>query len=210
MTKPTYQYFSQLIETKTPIVPMLSQVRVRKNGIITKELSIVYYNHKRHALSKIYGSDFAQFITDNLFSLERGMSSKILAGIVRSSKPGVIEQWSGDTIEKVNYESFSLYRGILSIVGKNDGLPLIVPQNNGIVGDLVPGIKRILDGKNPTKVREKIKELEDLQYKIVEVVSDNPFKAVPIDADTKKVVLTNDFQGLSDKQMARMESQRRL
>ncbi len=210
MVEPAYQYFKQLIETKTPIVPMLSQVKVRKNGIVTKELSIVYYNHKQHGLSKIYTSDFATYIYDNLLSLERGMSTQILAGIVRDSKPGVIEQWSGDTIEKINYEPFSLYRGLLSIIGNNDGLPVVVPQNAGIIGDIVPGVKRILDGKNPTQVRKIIKQLEELQYKIAEVVSDNPFKAAPIVVDTKKVTVKDSFQGLSDKQIARLESQRRL
>lgn len=210
MLESPYQFFSQLIKTKTPIVPILSQVKVRKNGIVTKELSIVYYNHKQHGLSKIYNSDFATYIYDNLLSLERGMSTQILAGIVRASKPGVIEQWSGDTIEKINYEPFSLYRGLLSIIGNNDGLPLVVSQNEGIVGDIVPGVKRILDGKNPTLVRKKIKQLEELQYKIAEVVGDNHFKAAPSVVDTQKVIVSHSCQGLSDKQIARLESQRRL
>jgi hypothetical protein len=204
-TEPTYQYFDELIETKTPIVPMLSYVRVKKNGTILKELNIIYYNPKEKTLKRIYDTDFASFILERLLSFELGMSSQMLAGIVRSSKPGVVERWSGDTIEKINHESFSLYRGLLSIIGKNDGLPLVVPQNTGIVGDIVPGIKQVLNGKNPTIVRQKIKQFEALQYRIAEIVGDNSFKTVPDIADTSKFTLNKNFQGLNDKQIARLE-----
>lgn len=142
---------------------------------------------------------------DNLLSFERGMSSQTLAGIIRSSKPGVMEQWRGDTIERVNFESFSLYRGLLSIIGKNDGLLLIVPQNSGIVGDIVPGVKQILDGKNPNLIRQKLHQLEALQYKIADIIGDNPFRNVPEIADSKKITMKDNFQDLSDKQIARLE-----
>lgn len=208
--EPTYQYFDQLIETKTPVVPMLSYVRVKKNGTITKQLNIIYYNHKEHALSRIYNNVFASFMFDNLSSFERGMSSQILAGIVRQSKPSVIEKWSGDTIEKTDHEPFSLYRGLLSIIGKNDGLPLVMPQHTGIIGNIIPGIKQILDGKNTTIVRQKIKQLEALQYRIVDIIGDNPLKNAPVIVDTIEVALKDDFQGLSDKQIARLEKLNQL
>ena len=204
-TEPTYQYFDELIETKTPIVPKLSYVRVKKNGTVLKELNIIYYKPEEKALRKIYDTGFAAFILDKLLSFERGMSSQILAGIVRSSKPGVVEPWSGDTIVKINHESFSLYRGLLSIIGKNDGLPLLAPQNTGVVGDIVPGIKQLLNGKNPTIVRQKIKQLESLQYRIAEIIGNNSFKTVPDMADTLKFTLKKNFQGLNDKQIARLE-----
>jgi len=54
--EPTYQYLDQLIETKTPIVPVLSYVRVKKNGTIAEELNIIYYKPKEHALSRIYNN----------------------------------------------------------------------------------------------------------------------------------------------------------
>jgi len=203
--EPTYQYLDQLIETKTPIVPVLSYVRVKKNGTIAEELNIIYYKPKEHALSRIYNNDFAAFMLENLMSFELGMSSQVLAGVVRSSKPGVVEQWSGDTIEKINYESFSLYRGLLSIIGKNDGLPLIVPQNIGVVGNIVPGVKQFLNGKNPTIIRQKIKQLEALQYGIADIIANNPFKTAPVVADTTKCTLNMDYQDLSDKQIARLE-----
>lgn len=203
--EPTYQYLDQLIDTKTPVVPLLSLVKIKKNGTTTKELSIIYYNPKEHALNRIYDNDFASFISDTLSSFERGMSTQILAGIVRSSKPSVIEPWSGDTIEKTNYEPFSLYRGLLSIVGNNDGLPLIVPEYSGIIGNIIPAVKQILDGKNPTIVRRKIKQLEALQYRIVDIVGDNPIKTAPVIADTIDLALNDNFQGLSDKQIARLE-----
>jgi hypothetical protein len=203
--EPTYQYFNQLIESKSPIVPMLSYVKVKKNGVIRKELSIIYYHPKEHALCRIFNNAFAAFMSDNLLSFERGISSQTLAGIVRPSKPGLIEQWSGDTIEKVDYEPFSLYKGLLSIIGKNDGLPLVVRQNAGIVGDIVPGIKLILDGKNTTIVRQKIKQLEALQYRIADIVSHNPIKTTPVHGNIMEVISSENFQGLSDKQMARLE-----
>lgn len=203
--EPTFQYLYQLIETKTPIVPMLSYVRVNENGTINKELSIICYNPEKHALSRIYNNEFAAFMFDNLLSFERGMSSQILAGIVRPSKPDVVEQWSGDTIEKINFESFSLYKGLLSIIGKNDGLPLVVPKNKGVVGNIVPGIKQIMNGKNPTIVRQKIKQLEALQYRIMDIVGDKPFKTAPVIADTIKCTLNENFQDLNDKQIARLK-----
>ncbi len=203
--EPTYQYFDQLIETKTPIVPALTYVRVKKNGTIFKELNIIYYNPKEHALSRIYNNDFAAFMLERLLSFELGMSSQVLAGIVRPSKPAIEEQWSGDTIEKVNYESFSLYKGLVSIVGKNDGLPLVVHQNTGVIGNIVPGVKQILNGKNRTIVRQKIKQLEALQYRIVNIIGENPFKTTPVIADTIKRTLNKNFEGLSDKQIARFK-----
>ncbi len=203
--EPTFQYFDELIETKTPIVPMLSYVSVKKNGTLLKELSIIYYNPKEHALNRIYNNDFATFMLNRLLSFELGMSSHVLAGIVRASKPDVVEQWSGDTIEKINYEPFSLYRGLLSIIGNNDGLPLIVPQNTGVVGDIVPGVKQLLNGKNPLTVRQKIKQFETLQYRIANIIGDNPFKTAPVIPDTAQCTLNKDFQGLSDKQIARLE-----
>lgn len=209
-SEPTYQYFNQLIKTKTPVVPMLSYVRVKTNDTITKELTIIYYNPKKHALSRIYNNNFAAFMLDNLLSFERGMSSQILAGIVRPSKPDVVEPWSGDTIEKVNYESFSLYRGLLSIIGKLDGLPLVVHQNAEIIGNIIPGIKQILDGKNPTIVRQKIKQLEALQYRIADIIGDNPFKTAPVIADKITDTLKENFQGLNDKQIARLEKLRSI
>lgn len=203
--EPTYQYFNELIKTKTPIVPMLSYVKIKKNGIISKELSIIYYNPKEHALCRIFNNNFAAFMFDNLLSFERGISSQTISGIVRPSKPNIIEQWSGDTIEKVNYEPFSLYKGLLSIIGKNDGLPLVVPQNAGIVGDIVPGIKLILDGKSTTVIRQKIKQLEALQNRISDIVSDNPIKTAPVHGNRIEVMLKDNSQGLSDKQIARLE-----
>lgn len=202
---PTYLYFDELIETKTSIVPILSSVMVRRNGTVVKELSIHYYDPEKHALNRVYNKDFAAFIFDNLTSFERGMSSQILAGIVRPSKPYVVEQWVGDTIEKINYESFSLYKGILSIIGNNDGLPLVVPQMKGIVGNIIPGIKQILNGKNPTIVHQKIKQLESLQYRIADIIGDNPFKAAPVIDDPIKDSRSMSFQGLNDKQLARLE-----
>jgi len=204
--EPTYQYFNQLIETKTPIVPMLSYVKIKKNGIISKELSIIYYNPKEHALCRIFNNNFAAFMFDNLLSFERGISSQTISGIVRPSKPNIIEQWSGDTIEKVDYEPFSLYKGLLSIIGKNDGLPLVIPKNAGIVGDIVPGIKLILEGKNTTIVRQKIKQLEALQYRIADIVSHNPIKTAPVHGNIMGVISSENFQGLSDKQIARLEN----
>jgi len=203
--EPTYQYLDQLIETKTPIVPVLSYVRVKKNGAIAEELNIIYYKPKEHALSRIYNNGFAAFMLENLMSFELGMSSQVLAGVVRSSKPSVVEQWSGDTIERINYESFSLYRGLLSIIGKNDGLPLIVPQNIGVVGNIVPGVRHFLDGKNPTIIRQKIKQLEALQYGISDIIANNPFTTAPIVADPTKCTLNMNYQDLSDKQIARLE-----
>ncbi|MFT5729689.1 MAG: hypothetical protein ACI8PB_003860 [Desulforhopalus sp.] len=207
---PTYQYLNQLIETKTPIVPMLSYVGIKKKDTILKELNIIYYDPNEHALSRIFNNDFAAFMLERLLSFELGMSSQVLAGIVRSSKPSMVEQWSGDTIEKVNFESFSLYKGLLSIVGKNDGLPLVVPQNIEIVGDIVPGIKQFLNGKNPTIIRQKIKQLETLQYRIADIIGDNPLKTDPVITDTIKCTLNNDFHDLSDKQIARLEKLRKL
>jgi hypothetical protein len=183
----------------------LSYVRVKKNGTVVEELNIIYYKPKEHALSRIYNNDFAAFMLENLMSFELGMSSQVLAGVVRSSKPGVLEQWSGDTIQKINYESFSLYRGLLSIIGKNDGLPLIVPQNIGVVGNIVPGVKQFLNGKNPIIVRQKINQLEALQYRIADILANNPFKTAPVAADTTKCILNTDYQDLSDKQIARLE-----
>lgn len=209
--EPTYQYLDQLTITKTPVVPMLTLVKIKKNGIITKELSIIYYNQKEHAISRIYDSVFASYISDNLSSFELGMSSQILAGIVRPSKPSVIEPWRGDTIEKTNYEPFSLYKGLLSIIGKNDGLPLIVPEYTGIIGNIIPAVKQILDGKNPTIIRQKIKQLEALQYKIVSIVGDNPLKTAPVIADAMEEAASNTyFQGFSDKQIARLEKLNKL
>lgn len=192
--EPTYQYFAQLIETKTPIIPMLSHVRIKQNSTIRKQLSIIYFNPKEHALCKIYNDAFAAFMFNNLLSIERSISSQTLAGIVRPSKPYVIEQWRGDTIEKVNHEPFSLYKGLLSIIGNNDGLPLVVRENAGIVGDIVPGVKLILDGKNPTIIRQKIKQLESLQYRIADIVGDNPIKTIPVDGDRAEVTPTVSFQ----------------
>ncbi len=206
----TYQYFDQLIETKTPIVPMLSYVRVKKNGVILEELNIIYYNHKKQALSKIYNNDFATFMFDNLMSLERGMSSKVLAGIVRPSKPDVIEQWRGDTIEKFSHESFSLYRGLLSIIGKNDGLPLVISQHTGVVGDIIPGIKQILTGKNPTKVHKIIKNFETLQNRIANIVGSNPCETATFSAQESEVQLKHEFQDLNDKQIARLKKLKNL
>ncbi len=203
--EPTFQYLDQLIETKTPVVPMLSYVRVKQNGTIVKELNIIYYKPEEQTLRRIYNKNFAAFMLENLLSFERGMSSQVLAGIVRSSKPDAVEQWNGDTIEKVNYESFSLYRGLLSIIGKNDGLPLVVPQNTAVVGNIVPGVKQILNGKNPTIVRQKIKQLETLQYRIAGIIGNNPFKTAPVVNDTIKCTLSDDYQDLSDKQIARLE-----
>jgi len=208
--EPTYQYFNELIETKTPIVPMLSYVRVKKNGSIVNELNIVYYNPKKHALDRIYSSDFEVFMFKTLSSFEQGMSSRVLAGIVRSSKPGVAEKWHGDTIEKINYESFSLYRGILSITGENDGLPLVVPQNSAVVGDIVPGIKRMLNGKNPTIVRQEIKQFETLQNRIADIIGDNPFKTAPDIAIQTQSGVNENLQGLSDKQIARLAKRGQL
>lgn len=206
----TYQYFDQLIETKEPVVPMLSYVRVKKNGTILEELNIIYYNHKKQALSKIYNNDFATFMFDNLMSLERGMSSKILVGIVRPSKPDVIEQWRGDTIEKFSHESFSLYKGILSIIGKNDGLPLVISQHTGVVGDIIPGIKQILTGKNPTKVRQIIKNLETLQNKIANIVGSPSREAATFSTDKTEVQLKHEFQDLNAKQIARLKKLKSL
>jgi hypothetical protein len=206
--EPTYQYFDQLIETKTPIVPVLTDVRIKNNGTIKKELNIIYYNHKKHTLNRIYNNSFATFMFDNLLTFERGISSQILAGIVRPSKPDVVEKWRGDTIEKVNHESFSLYKGLLSIIGKNDGLPLVVPHNDGIVGDIVPGLKKILDGKNPITVRQKLKQLEALQYKISDIIGDNPLRTTPVTAGTVKSTLDDKFHGLNDKQIARLARSR--
>jgi hypothetical protein len=129
---------------------------------------------------------------------------------VRSSKPSVVEQWSGDTIERINYESFSLYKGLLSIIGKNDGLPLIVPQNIGVVGNIVPGVRHFLNGKNPTIIRQKIKQLEALQYGIADIIANNPFETVPIIADTTKCTLNMNYQDLNDKQIARLEKLSKL
>lgn len=203
---PTYQYLDQLIKTKTPVVPVLTYVRIKREGIIVKELNIIYYKPTEHALSRIFNNDFAALMLENLLSFELGMSSQALAGIVRSSKPGVVEPWSGDTIERINYESFSLYRGLLSIIGKNDGLPLIVPQNINVIGNIVPGVKQFLNGKNPNIVRQKIKQLEALQYRIADIIGDNPFKTAPVVANTNKRTLNENFQDLSDKQIARLES----
>jgi hypothetical protein len=203
--EPTFQYLDQLIETKTPIVPMLSYVKVKQNGTIIKELNIIYYKPEKKAFHRIYNHGFAAYMLENLLSFELGMSSQVLAGIVRSSKPGTVEQWSGDTIEKINYESFSLYRGLLSIIGKNDGLPLVVPQNTAVIGNIVPGVKQILNGKNPTIVRQKIKQLEALQYRIARIIGNNPFKAAPVIGDTIKCNLNESLQDLSDKQIARLK-----
>lgn len=203
--KPTYQYLDQLIKTKTPVVPVLTYVGIKRQGTIVKDLNIIYYKPTEQALSRIYNNDFAVFMLENLLSFELGMSSEVLAGIVRPSKPGVVEQWSGDTIERINYESFSLYRGLLSIIGKNDGLPLVVPQNMKVIGNIVPGVKQFLNGKNPNIVRQKIKQLEALQYRIADIISDNPFKTTPVVAYTNKLTLNENFQDLNDKQIARLE-----
>lgn len=201
----TYQYFDQLVATTKPIVPMLSYVKVKRNGTIFKEINIIYYNPNKQALSVIYNNGFAEFMLERLLSFELGMSSQVLAGIVRTSKPSMMEEWSGDTIEKVDFKSFSLYRGILSIIGNNDGLPLVVPQNTGVVGDIIPGIKQFLNGKNSTIVRQKIKQLEALQYRIVDIIGKNPFKSASVITDTTECTLNENFQDLSDKQIARLE-----
>ncbi|SHO49802.1 hypothetical protein [Desulfopila aestuarii] len=209
-TEPTYQYFHELIETKTPIVPMLSYVKVKKNGTLSKELNIIYYNPKEHGLSRVYDTDFATLILKRLLSFELGMSSQVLAGIVRSSKPGKVEQWRGDTIEKINYQSFSLYRGILSIIGNNDGLPLVAPQNTEVIGDIIPAIKQILNGKNPTIVRQHIKQFETLQNRIAQIIGDNPFQTAPAIAERTTSTLNENLQGLSDKQIARLTKHRQF
>lgn len=203
--QPTYQFFNQLIETKTPIVPMLSSVKVTKNAIVRKELNILYYNPQKKCFRRLYNNSFAEFMFDHLLSFERSISSKTLAGIVRPSKPDVIEEWSGDTIEKVNHKPFSLYKGILSIIGKNDGLPLIVRQNSGIIGDIIPGVKLMLDGKKRTMIRQRIKQLETLQYRIAEIVGHNPITTNQAHCGEMKVILEEKYQGLSDKQIARLE-----
>lgn len=208
--EPSYQYIGQLIKTKTPIVPMLSYVKVKKNGTILKELNIIYYNQEKHALSRIYNKDFAAFMFDNLLSLDRGISSQTLVGIVRPSKPDMIEKWKGDTIEKVNHESFSLYKGLLSIIGKNDGLPIVIPKHSGIVGDIIPGIKQLMNGKNPTKVRQMIKKLETLQNKIANIIGDNPCRTAQIIADTTEFPFKHEFQDLSDKQISRIKNLKTL
>lgn len=208
--EPTFQYFHDLIETKTPIVPMLSYVNVKRNGKVSKELSIIYYNPREHALSRIYDISFATFMFERLMSFELGMSSHVLAGIVRPSKPSVVEQWQGDTIEKVNYESYSLYRGILSIIGNNDGLPLVVPQNTEVIGDIVQGVKENMNGRNPIIVRQEIKQFEALQYRIAEIIGDNPYKTAPVIADNPESALQESFQGLNDKQFARLRKLNRL
>ena len=92
----------------------------------------------------------------------------------------------------------------MSIIGNNDGLPLVVPQNTAVVGDIVPGVKQILNGKNPTVVRQKIKQLEALQNKIAGIIGNNPFEPRPGIGETTECTFSENFQDLSDKQIARM------
>ncbi len=172
-SEPAYRYFSEFFQTTTPIVPMLGYATSKRQS--TKELGIFYYSHKQHVTKQMFNAPFAQLILKNLTEFEIGKQNGIIAGIVRPSLPQQREKWQGDTILRLDQTPYSVYNGIINIVGENDGLPVVCATNSQVIGDIVPGIKLKLQGKRPSTIYQAIKQLEFIQNKITEIIGSKPF-----------------------------------
>jgi len=204
-----YRYFDELLKTKEPVVPLLAYAAKKSQS--TKELGIFYFSHRKQLIKRIFDTTFARLMLDNLTEFESGKQNLIISGVVRPSLPRQLEKWSGDTIVRLDQTPYSVYKGVLSIVGKNDGLPVVCATNNQVIGDIVPGIKKIVQGQRPVKIYQAIKQLEFIQVKITDVIgsksSNTTNQTSPQQKDTLQKFEENvSFACDNDKIQARLRS----
>lgn len=83
---------------------------------------------------------------------------------------------------------------------------MVVSSNTQVVGDVVPGIKKILQSKNHLAIQTELKKLNGLQKRIERIIGCKPLiTQQPAEQKSKQKKSTLDFsiEGMSERQTTR-------
>lgn len=142
--KPKKIQITDLANLDNSLITILARFKNDPN-----RFGIFYRDSESTKLIQLLSDEFAQAFKALVSDQGAGRATGAIVGKARARIS--TDLWNSDTIERSTHDKNSIYRGIVRIIDKEDGIPVFI-RSTSTIGNIAPALGYFLKG-NPTKIR---------------------------------------------------------